>query len=170
MGVPSPFSHLLTPNYIFTCVEDIDLAAWWQAGLRGIILDVDDTLTRKNSPHVAEPVLLWLQQAQTLGFQCLIVSNNHYPTHIEEIASRLGIAAIARARKPRAAGFNWALQQMNLTPQQVVVVGDRMLTDILGGAFYGLQTCLVSPVTRQLSAPKRCLYMFEKWLRQTLGH
>ncbi len=159
--------QLLQPDYIEICVEKIDLERWWDEGLRGIILDVDDTLTLKNSALVEPPVVEWLKMAQDKGFKCYIVSNNRSPAHIETLSKLLGLPALARAGKPRANGFHWALGQMQLSAHEVVVVGDRVLTDIIGGASCGMRTCLVLPVTRELSRAKRTLYAFEKWLSQS---
>lgn len=157
-------ASLLQPDYIEACVEDINLDQWWASGLRGLILDVDDTLTLHNSAVVADPVVSWLKAAQHKGFKCYIVSNNKSPAHIENLALVLGLPAMAQAGKPRPNGFLWALRQMELPPDQVVAIGDRVLTDILGGASCGLRTCLVAPVTRELSRRKRTLYAFEKWI------
>ena len=168
MGVRSRFGRFLTPDYLEARVEDIDLEAWHQAGIKGVILDVDDTLTTKNSPRVAAGVLSWLKRTEDSGFACIIVSNNRYPAHIEQVSKRLGIPAVARAGKPRSNGFHWALQELGLPPEHVVVVGDRILTDILGGARMGMKTCLVAPVTKVLSRQKQTLYAFEKWLSQVL--
>lgn len=156
----------LQPHYVEACVEQIDLDVWWQDGLRGLILDVDDTLTLKNSAVVADPVVAWLKLAQDKGFKCYIVSNNRSPAHIEGLSKALGLPALARAGKPRGSGFRWALAQMQLQAHEVVAIGDRVLTDIVGGASCGMRTCLVSPVTRDLSRGKRTLYAFEKWLSQ----
>lgn len=157
----------LQPDYIEGRVEDIDLDGWWQKGIRGLILDVDDTLTLHNSPLVADPVVSWLKTARQKGFKCFIVSNNKSPAHIEKLAQMLEMPALAQARKPRSNGFLWALKQMELPPDQVVAIGDRVLTDILGGASCGLRTCLVAPVTQNLSRRKRTLYAFEKWLSRS---
>lgn len=154
----------LQPDFEIDAVEHIDLQAWWQAGLRGLILDVDDTLTLKNSPRLAPAVQDWLQQAQNMGFQCFLVSNNRYPEHIVALSERLAIPGIAQAGKPRSRGFVWAIQQSDLAPEQFVAIGDRVLTDILGAGFLGLKTCLVAPVTRRLSVTKQILYNFEKRL------
>ncbi len=168
MGLRSQWGRFLIPDYMEARVEDIDLERWYQAGVRGVILDVDDTLTTKDSPCVAAAVLDWLQRTEQQGFACIIVSNNRYPEHIEHVSKRLGIPAIARARKPRSNGFRWALKELDLPPEQVVVVGDRILTDILGGARMGMKTCLVAPVTKELSRQKQTLYAFEKWLSRAL--
>jgi len=161
-----PFKQLLRPSYIFDRVEAIDLKAWWAAGLRGMILDVDDTLTLKNSAVVAPAVQAWLKEAREIGFHCYIVSNNRYPEHIEKLSEALEMKALARARKPFPPGFQLALQAMQLAPEQVVVIGDRLLTDILGGSWMGMQTCLVAPVTPEPRGFKRLIYDFENSLRQ----
>lgn len=168
MGKRRTLARLLRPDYIEDSVENIDLGVWWDEGLRGLILDVDDTLTLKNSPYVSSSVQYWLENAQDLGFQCLIVSNNRYPEHIDAVSQRLGLPGVAKAKKPRSAGFLWAQEEMQLEAEQIVVVGDRVLTDILGGASLGMKTCLVLPVTKELSWAKRSLYAFEKWLSQNL--
>lgn len=163
------FHQLLAPTYTFDRVEVIDLEAWWAAGLRGMILDVDDTLTLKNSALVAPPVQAWLKQARQIGFHCYIVSNNRYPRHIARVAEALEMEGLAQARKPFSAGFLQALAAMQLPPEHVVVIGDRVLTDILGGARLGMQTCLVAPVTAQPKALKRLLYGFERGLSRLAG-
>jgi HAD superfamily phosphatase (TIGR01668 family) len=167
--MPPAIKHLLAPTYTFDRVEVIDLEGWWAAGLRGMILDVDDTLTLKNSALVAPPVQAWLKQARQMGFHCYIVSNNRYPRHIARVAEALEMEGLAQARKPFSPGFLQALEAMQLPPEQVVVIGDRLLTDILGGAWLGMQTCLVAPVTTQPKALKRLLYGFEKSLSRLAG-
>ncbi len=161
-------ARLLQADYFIEAVEHIDLAQWWASGIRGLILDVDDTLTRKNSPFLTAEVQKWLRDAKSVGFQCYLVSNNASPEHIERIAQRLDLPAIARARKPRSAGFLWALKDSGLKPQQMVAIGDRVLTDILGGRRLGLRTCLVKPVSPKLTRRKRLLYAFERRLSQWL--
>ena len=152
----------LQPDYLANAVEDIDLDGWWAEGVRGLILDVDDTLTRHNSPVMSAEVRAWLAEAQQKGFLCYLVSNNAFPEHIEAVSQRVGIPAIARARKPRRAGFDWALEQSGLAPDQVVAIGDRILTDVWGGRRAGMKTCLVKPVSKVLSRRKRWLYALEK--------
>lgn len=154
----------LQPDFEVKAVEHISLESWWAQGLRGLILDVDDTLTRKNSPRLGSAAQDWLKAAQEQGFQCFLVSNNRYPEHIEALSKRLGVPGVAQAGKPRSRGFVWALEQSKLAPEQMVAIGDRVLTDILGGKCLGMKTCLVAPVTPKLSGPQEILYNFEKCL------
>ena len=99
----------LQPTYQFTAVEVIDLNPLWQRGIRGLIFDLDDTLTRKNSRVIAHEVRTWLEQAQELGFKCYIVSNNRHPNLVASVSQTLQMPAIARAGKPQARFFLKAL-------------------------------------------------------------
>jgi phospholysine phosphohistidine inorganic pyrophosphate phosphatase len=45
--------------------------------------------------------------------------------------------------KPNPFAFELSLQTMKLAPQEVVVVGDRMSTDIAGAYMFGLRSVLV---------------------------
>jgi 4-nitrophenyl phosphatase len=47
------------------------------------------------------------------------------------------------AGKPNPFLYELALQRMNLQPEQVIVVGDRLDTDILGAQKMNIKTCLV---------------------------
>ena len=39
---------------------------------------------------------------------------------------------------------------MNIKPEETIVIGDQMLTDVLGGNNNGLYTIMVVPVKRQM--------------------
>lgn len=154
------------PHFYYPSVLDIDLDAWWEAGIRGLILDVDDTLTLKNSALVSEAIQAWLDDVHKRGFQTYIVSNNRYPEHIARLSKRLDIPAIAKAGKPFSRSFKVALEDMNLKPEQAVAIGDRVMTDIAGAIRLGIHACLVDPMTRRPTLTKRFLYAVEKQLKK----
>jgi HAD superfamily phosphatase (TIGR01668 family) len=89
------------------------------------------------------------------GFKVVILSNNNL-TRVSKFAEPLGIPFIPAARKPMGKSFRRAVRMLELAPEQVVVVGDQMLTDVFGGRRAGLHTILVAPI-----APKE-----EGWATQ----
>lgn len=157
-------SQWLKPTYIYPKVEDLPLADFYEAGIRGLILDLDDTLTRKNSTYFTPAVREWLQDAKRRGIQCYIVSNNRYPKHVETVSALLNIPAVAQAHKPSARYLLQALSEMNLPPQQVLVVGDRLLTDVLGGNYLNMPTCLLTPLNPKPRGVMKWVYPVENWL------
>ncbi|PZE22909.1 YqeG family HAD IIIA-type phosphatase [Paenibacillus xerothermodurans] len=137
----------LLPRLQVNTIYDIDLHALWEQGIRGIITDLDNTLVGAKAPLATPELLEWLKVVGQLGFQVVIVSNNNKP-RVTKFAEPLLLPFIYRARKPTTAAFRKALALMQLAPMQTVVIGDQMMTDVLGGNRMGLYTILVLPIAR----------------------
>jgi HAD superfamily phosphatase (TIGR01668 family) len=145
---------LLTPDLILpTGVTGIDLQALKRRGIQGMILDVDDTLLVLGSSDLDPLVIEWVEQAKQ-DFQLWIASNNPSTRLIGSVAHALDIPFINNAKKPFRRSLRRVIAEMELTPMQVAIVGDRLLTDILGGNRLGLYTVLVLPPgpTRSIGA------------------
>lgn len=140
------FERLL-PNQIVNTVFDIDLDTLAASGVRGIITDLDNTLVSAGTPLATPELIAWLDKVKSLGFKVVILSNNNL-ARVAKFAEPLGIPFIPAARKPFTKAFRQALGLLELAPEQAVVVGDQMLTDVLGGRRMGLQTILVTPIAR----------------------
>ncbi|QTH46200.1 YqeG family HAD IIIA-type phosphatase [Cohnella sp. LGH] len=138
------FKRLL-PDRIVTAVYDIDLHELHAQGIRGIITDLDNTLVSAKTPLATPQLIGWLDLVKERGFKVVILSNNN-DSRVGKFAAPLGIPYIPAARKPAGAAFRRALQLMGLPADQAVVIGDQMLTDVLGGRRAGLHTILVSPI------------------------
>jgi uncharacterized protein len=136
----------LIPRLSVRSIYEIDLQALWQTGIRGIITDLDNTLVGAKHPSATPELSNWLLQVSAMGFKVVIVSNNS-KLRVSRFSDPLSIPYIFSARKPGHAPFRRALGMMDLNPEQAVVVGDQMLTDVLGGNRLGLHTILVVPIS-----------------------
>jgi HAD superfamily phosphatase (TIGR01668 family) len=131
-----------------TTIYDIDLNALRASGFRGIITDLDNTLVGAKDPQATPELLEWLKRVKEAGFKVVIVSNNRH-ARVSAFAEPLGIPFIHRAKKPTSASFRKAMQLLQTSAKQTVVIGDQMLTDVLGGNRMGLYTVLVKPISLQ---------------------
>ena len=129
--------------------------------IAGILLDLDETLTPHGKADFSEEVIEWIATMRS-HFRLCIVSNTRGRDRVEKSADRLGISGIARASKPLPEGLEEALSFLNLPPQKVALIGDRILTDVWGGNGVGLHTILVSPYSKHLSLFRTFLYILEK--------
>ncbi|MNW46588.1 hypothetical protein D3C74_238910 [compost metagenome] len=75
----------------------------------------------------------------------MIVSNNNLD-RVSVFAAPLNIEFVHKARKPSGSAFQRAMKMMDLGPQETIVLGDQMMTDVLGGNRQGLYTVLVLPI------------------------
>ena len=116
-------------------------------GVKGIITDLDNTLIEWDRPNATPQLEEWFLKMKEQGIQVTVVSNNN-EQRVKDFADPLGIPFIHSARKPFVRAFKRAIREMQLQPDEVVVIGDQLLTDVLGGNRVGLHTILVVPVAQ----------------------
>lgn len=144
---------LLKPTYLIDGdVTDIDLTALQANGVRGLIFDLDSTLLAPHSGKLTCEVESWLHQAKSM-FKVAIVTNNRTDLYLNHVRDLLDIPTLGHAAKPRRKAFREAAELMQLASSEVAVIGDRPLTDVLGGFRAGMKTILVWPL-KTMNEPK----------------
>lgn len=116
-------------------------------GIRGVILDLDNTLTAWRSTNVSGEVERWVERLRNAGLLACVVSNAATATRVRPVADRLGLPWVTRAVKPLSTGFLRGMRLMGTSSKETAVVGDQVFTDIFGGNRLGLFTILVDPVS-----------------------
>ena len=116
-----------------------------QYGIRGLMLDLDNTLTTHDNPAPAEGVLSWIGLMRQAGIAMMIVSNNR-PHRVQPFAAALGLPFVAEGAKPLPRGCRLAQKRMQLPFSQLAVVGDQIFTDILGANLCGVKSIYVRPI------------------------
>jgi HAD superfamily phosphatase (TIGR01668 family) len=139
--------HLI-PQLQVDTIYQIDLQLLKENGIKGIITDLDNTLVGAREANTNPQLVEWLKLVASLGFKVVIVSNNS-KIRVAAFSGAIQIPYIYRAQKPLNKSFHKALQLMSLPPEATVVIGDQLLTDVLGGNRMGLYTILVTPISLQ---------------------
>ncbi|MEO0458177.1 MAG: YqeG family HAD IIIA-type phosphatase [Cyanobacteria bacterium P01_A01_bin.114] len=140
-----------------------------QHDLRGLILDVDDTLISFHQSELLAEVAQWAKAAQS-RVEIVLVSNNLNQTRIQRIADAMQVPYFTGAGKPSRRKLRKAAAILNLPPHQIAMVGDRLFTDVLAGNRLGMFTILVEPMADpQVDNPRKCIHTFESWLSARLG-
>ena len=139
---------LLTPDCHLNNIFEIDVDNLQERGIKGIITDMDNTLVSWSDRTVYPKLEQWFTDLKARGFKLFIVSNNSRDRG-SLLARDLDIPAIWYAVKPRRSAFRKAIKHMQLSPEEVAVVGDQIFTDVLGGNRLGLYTILVTPISEK---------------------
>jgi HAD superfamily phosphatase (TIGR01668 family) len=118
-----------------------------EKGIKAIITDLDNTLVEWDRPNATPKLIEWFADMKKHNIKVTIVSNNN-ERRVKAFAEPLGISYIYEARKPLTKAFKRAIQLMNVSKEETVVIGDQLLTDVLGGNRSGFYTILVIPVAQ----------------------
>jgi len=152
---------LLRANETINSLAEIDLKEHWQQGKRGIILDLDNTITPWQQDALTEEALNFIARARTINYKIHILSNASYQ-RTKKVAERLAVGFTAPGFKPILRGYCRALRELSISASQVIVIGDQIFTDILGGNRAGCYTILVAPLAKREFAGTKIMRFLER--------
>lgn len=139
----------LVPDIFLNSVYDLDLELLKQKNIKGILIDLDNTLLPWNSTKIDEKMTEWLINAKKMGFKFCIISNNR-ASRIKECAEKLGIPAVEGiAFKPAKRVYIKGMKILGTKKEETAVIGDQLFTDILGAKRLGLFAILVRPLVEK---------------------
>lgn len=153
----------LVPDAFFHRLIEISPEFFQTRGIKAVLLDLDNTLLPWSEGVFPRETLRWIEEMKAAGLLLCLVSNNK-PQRVAQLAGELGIPGISQAVKPRRKGFRQALRLLRVKPEETAVVGDQIMTDVLGGNRAGLFTVLVNPLS---PIEHRGTY-FLRWLERVL--
>ncbi len=159
---------LAYPDVIAARMTDIGLENLRGMGVRGLILDLDNTLALWQAEEIAPGASVWCARAREMGMKLLILSNNH-EKRVRSIAEKIGAAWVADARKPTKRAYARALYALGLPAVQCAAIGDQYFTDILGAKRAGIKCALVNPLGKKELLYTRCVRVFERFVLAYLG-
>ncbi len=142
---------LFKPDFAFYRITDIEISFLKREKIKGLILDVDNTLTTHDNPVPAKGVKEWIEDMKHNGIKLMIVSNNHSP-RVKPFADMLRLDFVCEGKKPLSKGFREASAKMRLPFRELGAVGDQIYTDILGANFFGIKSLYVSPIEYEKTA------------------
>lgn len=135
------------PDYCFTRAEGVSLAWLRERGIRGVLIDIDNTITRWERRAVPESELAWLHGLRDAGIGIRFLSNG-MPHKLAHVTQQTGIDHVhGRPMKPLPHAFRRGISELGLPAEQVLMIGDSVFTDIVGANRVGLWTCLVEPLS-----------------------
>ena len=132
---------LFKPRMRIGKMIDITPGMLREAGVRALLLDIDNTMTTHNNPVPAQGVAEWLALMQSQGFLIMVVSNNN-GRRVREFSELLGLPFEGAAKKPLPVGFRRACKRLGVQPREAAVIGDQIFTDIMGGNLLGAYTVM----------------------------
>ena len=141
----------LVPDYRFDKFSDATPEFLLSIGIKGLILDIDNTLEPYENPLPGEEVKLWLSRLGEAGISCAFVSNNGKP-RVEEFNKELGLVAYYKAGKPFAKNVKSAMARIGSNKSNTALMGDQVFTDVWAARNAGIKAILLPPIKDKTDA------------------
>lgn len=139
---------ILYPKFYCKDVTKITIDILRENNIKGLILDVDNTLIDYNR-NMDEKVKIWVDDLKAQNIKFCIVSNTNKHDKVKKVSEDLDIPYFYFAKKPLKGGFLKAKKQLNLENESIAVVGDQIMTDIIGANRCKMFPILVDPISEK---------------------
>lgn len=115
-----------------------------QSGVKCLIFDLDNTLALLEEKECPEKVKELINKLKD-DFFVLIITNN-VKKRVIPYEKALGIQSISMAMKPLTKGLREVQRKYKYKKEEMVMIGDQMMTDIMSGNSFKIKTILVDPL------------------------
>lgn len=117
-----------------------------EKGIRNLLFDLDNTIAKAHEKTVSYDTLQLFCHLKKEGFSIVIVSNSP-KRRVALFASLLEVPVSAMSLKPFPIGFKRVFSKHHFIKRETAMIGDQILTDIVGGNTFGIMTILVTPIS-----------------------
>ncbi len=137
------FKYFYPDEYVDSSYE-LDYQAFYNAGYRAVLFDIDNTLVPHGAPADDRAVQLF-EKIRSTGLKACLISNNKLG-RVKSFADAVGAFYVEDAHKPSRKGYQRGMQEMGTTTENTLFVGDQLFTDVWGAKRTGLKSILVKPI------------------------
>lgn len=135
------------PFQTLDSVGEVTPEALIAAGKKLVLIDADNTILPWGSEALDPNAEQWLKRIREGGLDVCLISNTRNRERLERISKRLGIPFAEGRFKPRRDMYVQALERFGAQPEEAVMFGDQIFTDVWGANRAGIESILVRPLT-----------------------
>ena len=135
----------LRPDRLLAAYDNVTPELLQKKGIRLLLCDLDYTLAPKSVKTPPEGVKTWIDRLKAAGITVMILSNNRSGKRVNEFCYQLGIDYVGHAQKPLPKGLRRAMDKAGVTAGETAMLGDKLLTDVLGANRSGVLAIMVEP-------------------------
>lgn len=136
------------PDMYQQSIYTIDYQKLLSKGIKCILFDLDNTLVPVTDRQPTNKLKELFDELKRQGFKIIIFSNSHRK-RLKPFKDELNVDCCASARKPFKEKFLLVLKEYHYNINEVAIIGDQILTDVVGGNKVGILTVLINPISNK---------------------
>ncbi|MDD3392018.1 MAG: YqeG family HAD IIIA-type phosphatase [Bacilli bacterium] len=133
------------PDIYQQSIYTIDYQKLKDCGIKCLLFDLDNTLVPAKIDEPTKKVNELFKELKK-DFKVIIFSNSH-KRRVSTFSEKLKVDFYHSACKPFTKNFKKVITNNDYNISEVAIIGDQVLTDIIGGNKVGITTILINPVS-----------------------
>ena len=136
-----PFAHAQS-------IYEIPVDFYQKQGVRILLIDLDNTLDSYRLMIPTERAIDLITSLKETGLKVVIVSNNR-GKRVKSYAGALDCTCINSAHKPFSRKIRNFLKENNYQPEETMLVGDQLMTDVLAAKGARIRVVLTEKIVKE---------------------
>lgn len=136
------------PDLYQKSIYAINYQKLWNQGIKCLLFDLDNTIVPPSIKEPTKKIKELFDDLKKIGFRVIIFSNAT-KKRLKPFKDMLEVDCSALSKKPCKKKFLLVLSEYNYTINEVAIIGDQIITDVLGGNKIGILTILVNPISKK---------------------
>lgn len=135
----------LAPTWQIESIYNLTAADLHKNNIKVVLTDLDNTLIAWNNPDGTPELRAWLRLMEEEKITVVVVSNNNHQ-RVKRAVGPLNLPFVSRALKPLTRGIRQAQKRYQVANDEVILVGDQLLTDVWAANNAQIRSVLVKPI------------------------
>lgn len=136
------------PDMYKKSIYVVDYKKLKESGIKCLLFDLDNTIVPYSVKKPPKKVKDLFKSLTQQGFKVIIFSNSG-KKRLQPFKEELNVDVCPRAFKPSPKKFLSVMKELKYNESEIAILGDQMLTDIVGGNRVGITTILTNPITKK---------------------
>ena len=129
-------------------IYEIDVDFYKRNNVHTLFMDLDNTLDSYRAREPKDNTLEYVKKLKDAGITPVIISNNK-ASRVSGYANLLGVEFLSSAHKPFSKRLKAEIARRNLSNEDVMLVGDQMMTDVLAAKGAGIRIVLTEKLVKE---------------------
>ncbi|CCV64276.1 Hydrolase, HAD superfamily [Alteracholeplasma palmae J233] len=134
------------PLAYYASIYEIPYQSYKQQGINALFFDLDNTIISYEETELTTEHVEFLQKLEK-DFKVVIVSNARSSRVLTAIKGQFSYVYLSK--KPFKGGYKKALKLASVNPDEVLMIGDQLMTDVYGASRMKIKAVLVKAVKRK---------------------
>ena len=133
---------LFRPKEKLKRFTDFEAEKYRERGFKAVFLDIDNTITLPDVGNLTKEAEQFIDNLKRNDFEVVILSNNT-ARRVKDFVGNYDVKWTALSFKPVPLMYWFNCMRIGVRPSKTIVLGDQLLTDILGANLsgcYGIYT------------------------------